>query len=121
MDISHYDSVSVPWLSVQIPGEYRLRVIGSLCDSIEYLTGCHSSYITVAGTIATNTIETNTEASTQWAHDVIKTSLLRRNDVATSFRRNNDVMITLFDRWDINQWEMNLASSRIKASWFVDI
>ena len=51
---------------------------------------------------------------------IIKTSLLRRNDVAM-LRRNNEVIIALFDRWEIDQWEMNLASSRIKPNWFVDI
>ena len=36
---------------------------------------------------------------TQRAHDVIITSLLRQNDVATSFWRNNDVIITFSVRW----------------------
>ena len=33
------------------------------------------------------------------AHDIIITSLLRQNDVATSFWRNNDVIITSSVRW----------------------
>ena len=36
----------------------------------------------------------------QWTHDVMITSLLRQNDVATSFWRNNDVIITSCVRWD---------------------
>ena len=35
----------------------------------------------------------------QRTHDVIITSLLRQNDVATSFWRNNDVVITSCVRW----------------------
>ena len=34
------------------------------------------------------------------AHDAITTSLLRQNDVATSFWRNNDVVIASCARWD---------------------
>ena len=34
------------------------------------------------------------------AHDAITTSLLRQNDVATSFWRNNDVIISSCARWD---------------------
>ena len=32
-------------------------------------------------------------------HDVIITPLLRQNDVVTSFRRNNEVIITSSVRW----------------------
>ena len=35
----------------------------------------------------------------QGAHDVIITSLLRQNDVATPFRRHNDVIIASSVRW----------------------
>ena len=37
----------------------------------------------------------------QRAHNVIITSLLRQNDVAASFWLNNDVIITLCVRWDL--------------------
>ena len=37
--------------------------------------------------------------TTQWTQDVIITSLLRRNDVATLFRRDNGVIITFCVRW----------------------
>ena len=37
--------------------------------------------------------------SFQWAHDAIITSLLWQNDVATSFWRNNDVVIAPCARW----------------------
>ena len=36
----------------------------------------------------------------QRTHDAIITSPLRQNDVATSFWRNNDVVIALCDHWD---------------------
>ena len=39
---------------------------------------------------------------TQRTHGAIITSLLRRNDVATSFRRNNDVIITSCVRWELS-------------------
>ena len=38
--------------------------------------------------------------ASQRAHDAITTSLLRQNDVATSFWRHNDVIITSCVRWD---------------------
>ena len=38
--------------------------------------------------------------TTQRTHDVIITSLLRQNDVARSFWRNGDVIITSCVRWD---------------------
>ena len=41
----------------------------------------------------------NLTALTQWTHDVIITSSLRQNDVATSFWRNNDVIIILCVCW----------------------
>ena len=37
---------------------------------------------------------------TQRTHGAMKTSLLRQNDVTTSFWRNNDVIITPRVRWD---------------------
>ena len=40
----------------------------------------------------------------QWTHNVMITSLLRQNDVATSFRPNNDVIITPC-------WPLQLAGS----------
>ena len=36
----------------------------------------------------------------QLTHDAIKTSILRQNDVVTSFWRNNGVIIALCARWD---------------------
>ena len=43
------------------------------------------------------------------AHDVTITSLLRQNDVATSFWRNNDVIITSCVRWDVKRfWRRSL-------------
>ena len=41
-----------------------------------------------------------TDTSSQRTHDEITTSLLRQNDVATPFWRNNDVIITPCVRWD---------------------
>ena len=38
---------------------------------------------------------------TQWTLDAIITSLLRRNDVVTSFRCNNDVIIASCVRWGV--------------------
>ena len=38
---------------------------------------------------------------TRWTHDVIITSLLRQNDVATSFWSDNDVIFTSCDRWGV--------------------
>ena len=35
----------------------------------------------------------------EWAHDALITSLLRQNEVATSFWRHNDVIFTLCVRW----------------------
>ena len=43
--------------------------------------------------------ESSIETVTQWAHNAITTSLLCQNDVATSFRRNNDVIIASCVRW----------------------
>ena len=40
----------------------------------------------------------------QRTHDVIIMSLLRQNDVATSFWRNNDVIITSRVRWAVAYW-----------------
>ena len=40
-----------------------------------------------------------TRWSSQRTHDAIITSLLRQNDVATSFWHNNDVVIASFVRW----------------------
>ena len=45
------------------------------------------------------TKETSPLALTQRAHGTIITSFLRRNDAATSFRRNNDTIIMLCVRW----------------------
>ena len=39
----------------------------------------------------------------QQAHDVIIASLLRRNDVETSFPRNNDVIIAAGVHWDYDK------------------
>ena len=39
-------------------------------------------------------------ASPQRTHAAIITSLLRENDVATSFSHNNDVIIAACVRWD---------------------
>ena len=40
-----------------------------------------------------------TDSPSQRAHDAIITSLWRQNDVATSFRRHNDVIIVFCVRW----------------------
>ena len=45
--------------------------------------------------------ETDIRMASQRAHDVIIMSSLRRNDVATSFRRNNNVIFTLRVCWDV--------------------
>ena len=45
-------------------------------------------------------ISVHIQYETQWARVVI-TSLLRRNYAATSFCRNNDVIITLCVRWEM--------------------
>ena len=43
----------------------------------------------------------------QRAHNTITTSLLRQNDVATLFWRNNDVIIASCVRWD--EWSITVA------------
>ena len=43
----------------------------------------------------------------QRTHDVIITSLLSQNDVATSFWRNDNVIITSCVHWDMKNWWYN--------------
>ena len=45
------------------------------------------------------------ELAAQWTHDVIMTSLLRQNGVATSFWRDNDVIITSCVRWAVTKFK----------------
>ena len=51
---------------------------------------------------------------TQWTHGVIKTSLLRQNDVVTSFWRNNDVIITPRVHW-ATIWTLTLVANMQNA------
>ena len=54
---------------------------------------------------------------TQHTHDAIMTSLLRQNDVATSFWRNNDVIIVSYKCWDMVAYhESNKRASNIRNS-----
>ena len=54
----------------------------------------------------------------QRTHDAIKTSLLRQNDVATSFWCNNDVIITSCVRWDDTEFHyINLPSEWSGSLW----
>ena len=50
----------------------------------------------------------------QWVHDEIITLLLRQNDVTTSFRRNNDVIITTCVRWVVNIRLLQVPSHVVK-------
>ena len=43
-----------------------------------------------------------TQTSSQWTRDAIITSLLRYNDVATSFWRNSGVIIASWFRWEVS-------------------
>ena len=45
-------------------------------------------------------------STTQRAHDAILMWLLRRNDVATSFRRNNDIVFASHVRWNAMIWNL---------------
>ena len=47
-------------------------------------------------------VELTEDTPSQWTHDVIITSLLRKNDVSVSFWHNNDVMIASRVGWDIS-------------------
>ena len=53
----------------------------------------------------------NTTESSQRTHDAMITSLLRQNDVATSFWRNNDVIITSCVHWNVSFF---LATANIR-------
>ena len=48
--------------------------------------------------------------SVQRTHDVIITSLKRQNDVATSFWRWNDVIITSCVRWELNYHRQDIIN-----------
>ena len=63
-------------------------VIGS--HEFEYITNYYLGY---------HNLGYEQKTDTQWAHDAIITSLLRQNDVATSFWRKNDVIIASCARW----------------------
>ena len=58
---------------------------------------------------------------TQWTHDAMITTLLRQNDVATSFWRNNDVIIASHVRWGAMAviWKKNTAGVLLeRANWY---
>ena len=58
---------------------------------------------------------------TQWTRDAIITPLLRRNDVATSFWRNNDVIVTSCVRWEAVKWgqgSRHLSNFCVSMRWF---
>ena len=58
------------------------------------------SYTGLDKLISKFTFSSNLRVPAQQTHDAITTSLLRRNDVATSFPRYNDVIITSRVHWD---------------------
>ena len=49
----------------------------------------------------------------QRAYDIVTTSLLRQIDAATSFWRNNGVIITPFDPWDYTMEEESMMNNYV--------